>query len=185
MATALDERWHIGIGDPTAIGWFTVVAYAATAWLCFNCYRRYRGTDRGRFWWALFLVMMALGINKQLDLQSWLTEIGRDAAKEYGWYGRRGVVQVLFIAGLACSALLMHVWLARHVAQLGKHARRASVGLLVLVLFVLVRATSFHHVDEWLGFSLDGLSINEILELGGISVIAWAAASRLWDMRSN
>lgn len=185
MATELDGRWHPGIGDPTVIGWVTVAAYGATALLCYSCNKRYAKTQQGQFWWAMTLVMLALGINKQLDLQTWLTEIGRDAAFEYGWYERRRVVQFMFIAGLVISALLFKEWLVQRVASLGKYARRASVGLLVLALFVVVRATSFHHIDEALGLSLEGLSMNEVLELGGIGVIAWAAASRLWDIRSN
>lgn len=185
MTTEVDGRWHPGIGDPTVVGWVTVAAYCVAALLCYRCSKRYASTQQGQFWWALTLVLLALAINKQLDLQTWLTEIGRDAAHEYGWYARRRVVQFFFIACLVMSALLMRDWLMQRVAGLGKYARRAALGLLVLALFVVVRATSFHHIDEMLGLSLDGLSMNEVLELSGISVIAWAAASRLWDVRSS
>ncbi|WP_147321237.1 hypothetical protein [Rhodoferax lacus] len=182
MATDVDGRWHLGIGDPTVIGWVTVAAYGVAALLCYRCNKRYARTEQGQFWLVLTTVMLAFGINKQLDLQTWLTEIGRDAAFEYGWYGRRRVVQALFIAGLLISALLMRDWLSQKVSGMGKYVRRASMGLLVLGLFVLIRATSFHHIDEILGFSLDGLSINEVLELSGIFIVIWASSSRLWNI---
>lgn len=185
MATEFDGRWHPGIGDPTVIGWVTVVAYGAAALLCYSCKKRYAKTQQGQFWWAMTLVMLALGFNKQLDLQTWLTEIGRDAAFEYGWYERRRLVQLMFIAGLIVSALLMREWLVQRVAVLGKYARRASVGIVLLALFIVVRATSFHHVDILLGFSVEDLSVNEVLELSGIGVIVWAAASRLWDIGAS
>jgi hypothetical protein len=49
----------------------------------------------------------------------------------------------------------------------------------VLGLFVLVRATSFHHVDALLGFSIENIRLNVVLELSGIVIIAIAAWGRL------
>jgi hypothetical protein len=53
--------------------------------------------------WPLF----ALGINKQLDLQTALTELGRVLALSQGWYEQRQVVQFWFIAALAATCLLL------------------------------------------------------------------------------
>jgi hypothetical protein len=44
---------------------------------------------------------LRLTINKQLDLQSAWTEIGRLIAIGEGWYGRREVVQLYFIIVVA------------------------------------------------------------------------------------
>ena len=64
--------WRPGIGDPTAVGWATVVFY-----------------------------LVALGLNKQLDLQSLLTAVGRDIAVAQGWYAQRKGVQLVFVAVVA------------------------------------------------------------------------------------
>jgi hypothetical protein len=40
-------------------------------------------------WATISILFLGLGINKQLDLQSALTEAGRILAIEQGWYGPR------------------------------------------------------------------------------------------------
>lgn len=179
MSTAFDGRWHPGIGDPTPIGWITVAAYGGAALLCILCqHKSPQGTQR-RFWWLMALVMALLGINKQLDLQTWFTEVGRDMAREQGWYARRRLVQMVFIAWLLLAALTARGWLAKWLVNLDQHAQRAGWGLLLLMVFVLVRAASFHHIDQLLGMSLQGMRFNAMLELSGIALIAIAAYGRL------
>ena len=86
MTSSFDGRWHPGIGDPTPIGWLTVIAYGTAALLCFRCqFKSEPGTPK-QFWVLLGLVMTVLSINKQLDLQTWFTEVARDMALEQGWY---------------------------------------------------------------------------------------------------
>ena len=179
MITALDGRWHPGIGDPTAIGWITVAAYGSAALLCFLCQRRSPQGDHRRFWWFMALVMVLLGVNKQLDLQTWFTEVGRDMAREQGWYARRQLVQMVFITGLLLAALAVRGWLVKRLVNLDPYARRAGIGLLLLMVFVIVRAASFHHIDALLGMSLQGMRFNAVLELSGIGVIIFAAYGRL------
>jgi hypothetical protein len=175
-----DGRWHPGIGDPTAIGWITVGTYIVATVLCATCAWRESGDQRRcRFWWALAAVMLLLGVNKQLDLQTWFTEVARDMAREDGWYDIRHQVQIAFIAVLAVLGLLSQVWLYRSLRDFGSEARLAAVGLAFLAVFVVTRAASFHHVDFLLGMELGGwLKVNALLELGGIGCIAWAAWRR-------
>src|SRR5580693_6074196 len=91
IAAVEGGRWKPGIGDPTVMGWVTVAAYFVAVIGCFLAAWREPlpdGTRRPRsrpskFWLALAALMVALGINKQLDLQSLATQIGRDAIR--GW----------------------------------------------------------------------------------------------------
>jgi len=175
MTTSIDGRWAPGIGDPTIAGWVTVAAYGAAMVLCYLCFRKMRpGPDRN-FWLGLTLIMALLGINKQLDLQTWFTQFGRDMAMEHGWYERRRIVQVIFIGWLVLAGVVSQRWLFDWLKHLSQYARRAATGLVLLTIFVVVRATSFHHVDRMLGISLDGLRVNVLLELSGIGLIALAA----------
>ena len=179
MIASLDGRWHPGIGDPTPIGWITVAAYGSAALLCFWCQRKSPRGDHRHFWWLMALVMVLLGINKQLDLQTWFTEVGRDMAREQGWYARRQWVQMVFITGLLLAALAVRGWLVKRLVNLDPYARRAGIGLLLLMVFVIVRAASFHHIDALLGMALQGMRFNAVLELSGIGVIIFAAYGRL------
>jgi hypothetical protein len=49
----------------------------------------------------------ALGVNKQLDLQSALTELGRILATDGGWYDSRHRVQRVFILAVGSAAVLV------------------------------------------------------------------------------
>jgi hypothetical protein len=175
LAKTLDGRWHPGIGDPSIGGWATVAAYFACAVLCVRACRR---TDIPRirwFWISAVVALVLLGINKQLDLQTWFTELGRRAAVAGGWYEQRAIVQQAFIALvgiLGAGALLIASALLRaHLAQVWL----ALVGGGFLAAFVLIRAMSFHHVDRLLGATFAGLPLNWLLELGGILAVALAA----------
>jgi len=183
LATGDGGGWRPGIGDPTFVGWLTVVVYFTTAWLCVRAYRRL-GAGHGptgapwqlRWWWrGLSILLVLLGINKQLDLQTLFTEVARSAAHSQGWYEQRKAFQKVFIALLAFSAVLvstaamvvLRAWLRR--LWLG------VVGLGLLMGFVTIRAVSFHHVDQMLGFELLGLRFNWIMELGALALIAKSA----------
>lgn len=179
MTNSHDGRWHPGIGDPHATGWITVAAYAGAMLLCYLCQRKTPAGPARQFWWCMALTMAALGLNKQLDLQTWFTQVGRDLALQYGWYAHRRMVQAFFVGVLLIAGLLARAWLLQRLKDLDLYARRAASGLVVLGVFVLVRATSFHHVDALLGFTIESIRLNVMLELGGIAIIVFAAWGRL------
>lgn len=209
LAVVINGSWRPGIGDPTVFGWATVAAYLLAAAFCgwaavqerrrrwdvpeiprSPVFWRSGVTDGARsiaparttgplFWWLLAALLLALGVNKQLDLQSALTTIGRRVAREQGWYEGRAAIQKAFVAGVAAVG----------VAALGVGAvvfRRAigrrplaALGALFVVVFVVVRAASFHHVDRFLATEVSGLRWNWILELGGIGLIIASVTTHL------
>ena len=205
--------WSPGIGDPNVIGWLTVVAYLWASYLCFLNHRTWRavagsatrgawvpvalallgqrrrlaalpeGVRMSALWKAIAVGLLLLGINKQLDLQTALTEFGRIVARRQGWYDRRQRVQIDFIIGI----VLVGIWLVRSVLLLaGQNLPRLGLALLGIVLlccFVAIRASSFHHVDHLLGADLGGLKINWIMELGGIALVGVGAYSERRTLR--
>ena len=174
-------RWSPGIGDPTPIAWLTVVLYALCAWQCHRLAAGHAGPlgrSETRLWWILALGLAALGINKQLDLQTALTEFARSLAYQDGWYERRRAVQLLFIYAVAalagCAAIAM-AYLARE-APLATLA--ATAGSACLLAFVAMRAASFHHFDRFIGSEYLGLRMNWILEIAGNCIILFGARLR-------
>lgn len=179
MAAGSDGRWHVGIGDPTPIGWITVAAYALAAWLAWrNVGAARRTAVPESFWVALMGLMIALGLNKQLDLQTWFAQTGRDMALEQGWYEQRRVVQAVFIAALAAGAVAVVWWARRQWQTLWHEYRAAFVGVCVLLVFIVIRAASFHHIDMILRSDLGATPLHRALELMG--VLAVAAGSAWW-----
>ena len=181
-------NWKPGIGDPTFIGWFAVFTYFSTAALCAHVAsrldRKLSGLQR-RAWWILALVLVALGTNKQLDLQGLLMEWGRSFAHQHGVYEKRRGLQMIFLFLLAVVSLAaVFLWF-----RMNRHHWREQgymlVGSVFLVTFVLVRAASFHHFQEFLALPLGGVRLHRVIEL---LVLAWLAASalkRLRDLRTN
>ena len=62
--------------------------------------------------------------------------------------------------------------------KMPKATRLAVLGALSIIVFVVVRAASFHKVDQLIGATFMGLRWNWILEMGGLLIIHAAAIWR-------
>jgi hypothetical protein len=186
-------HWSPGIGDPTPAGWLATFAYFAAAWGCWAASRRikpqYRRAPSLRREWAIWrslsALLAALGLNKQLDLQSAVTELARLLARSAGWYEQRRSLQLAFVATVALAALTAAaaaLWATRRTSP---PVRLAVVAFAGLLGFVVARAASFHHIDvaisrEWLG-----LRVSSLVELAALVTLIAAARSAPVAMRAN
>ena len=184
LACAL-RRWQPGIGDPTTAGWLAVWGYGLATFAAFAAARRpcgrHRRTER-RFWLGSGVLLLFLAVNKQFDLQSLLTAIGRCAAQAQDWYEARRAVQAAVVLALAAASVgggALVAWRLRHTLT---RTGPALLGLVLIIAFVLIRATGFHHVDALIGWRVGHLRGNAILEFGGIALFAfgtcWALVRR-------
>ncbi len=171
------------VGDPTLIGWLTVAAYLCAALLSMFCAWRADRIFRGQsvfshrlIWIGLAAGMLFLGINKQLDLQSQFTALGREIAVQQGWYQVHHRVQVLFIMGIVGASLLLLGFLAWTVRRNWKQYWILLIGLLFLARFIVVRAATFYNVPlPRLSQFTGGLQINWLLELLGAALVSLSA----------
>ncbi len=184
LAAVEDGRWRPGIGDPTVMGWVTVAAYLVAALGCgLAAWREPMpdGTRRprsrpSRFWLVLAALMLALGINKQLDLQSLVTQIGRDVVRALGLYSERRELQLGFILAVAlvCAGRAGGVPLG-----VAPHAEDPMAGDRGDAVHPRLRGDprrrrSTTSTPSWpRGWA--GSKWNWILELGGITIVAAAA----------
>ena len=173
-------HWRPEIGDPTVMGWVTVFAYgtaAITAALAALRAGRKNPSGERRMWGLVSILMMLLCVNKQLDLQSLLTDIGRVVAWNQGWYSERRLFQKWFVLGVLGISGAASGFLAWRFRGFWKRHFLLAAGLGFLLTFIVVRAVSFHHVDVMLRMTFVGVRMNWILELGGIALV-WAAAAK-------
>jgi hypothetical protein len=168
-------RWRPTIGDPTAMGWFTVIAYGLAAVMALGVYLR----KKDRIWIGVALGMAALCINKELDLQSLFTDIGRVASSHLGVYEQRREFQKWFVLGVVAGAGVLGTWFVFRHHAFWLHHKLLSSGLFFLMTFIVVRAISFHHFDAFLKSRFLGVKMNWTLELGGILLVGLAAAMEL------
>ena len=142
-----------------------------------------RSLEFSRIWGSLALFILLLGIDQQLDLQTLLIQSGRALAETEGWYAYRRLVQRVFF-GLFAFGFLLFVSLAAWRRRVFlKRNRLVTLGLVILIGFVLMRAADFNHVglkplqaayeDSW----------KDYLELLGLGLIAAGAKrdSRLYS----
>ena len=173
-------RWRPTIGDPSVMGWLTVAGYIVAAISCGRTALQTPITpgparNRRLTWLVMTAVMAALALNKQLDLQSLLTDIGRVAARHQGWYAERRSFQKWLVLGtLALSGLTVSFLIFRFQTFWKQNVLLAA-GIALLTTFIIVRAISFHHVDTLLKTKVVGIKLNWAFELGGITIITLAS----------
>ncbi len=171
-------RWSPKIGDPHFMGWVTVVAYAVAALLAFRAYLKapniYRQEVLGAqrfFWLSVAVLFLFLAVNKQLDLQSFFTAVGRCYSKVNGWYDERRDFQRQFIWGLVGLTCIGFIFVSVFLRRIIFRNILALTGVFLVVLFILVRAVGFHHFDVVLNTEINDVRMNWVMELGGIAFV--------------
>ncbi|MEZ4592551.1 MAG: hypothetical protein R3D55_15615 [Chloroflexota bacterium] len=179
--------FELHVGDPSVLGWLTFVFYLVAAAACLVCAlqaKRIFPLENSRahavIWLGLAFFLTFLGINKQLDLQSWFTAVVKAIAWEQGWYEFGQRAQIIFLAGfglVGLAALLALVWLVRH------YWRRyffIFFGLLFIFRFIFVRIATFYGISlPELSQFTGGIRVNSVLELAGSIVIILTALNNL------
>lgn len=182
--TCAFAHWSPGIGDNTPVGWLTVAVYLTAAWAASRAARMRLVNDaQGRrerlFWWAATTLLLFLAVNKQLDLQTFVTAVARCHAQLSGWYEGRREVQRLFILAVAAGGVIGLAALALALRGILGRIWLALAGLGFVCTFVLIRAASFHHMDALIGTAISGFHLNWLLELPGPILVLVVALRRV------
>ncbi|TCD01869.1 hypothetical protein EYB45_10570 [Erythrobacteraceae bacterium CFH 75059] len=171
--------WKASLAGADLADWVTVAAYLGTAALSAGAARQafLRRRPRERLFWLLVTGLLCfLGVNELLDLQTLLTDIGRANARAYGWYGNHRQVQYYFVLILSLIAVAAGMLMLRLTRRTPGSIRLALAGLVFIGLFVLLRAASFHHLDDLLGSGFKSFPLGSFQEVFGIALVALAAA---------
>ena len=158
--------------------WVTVVTYLIAALLsagaagqaAVRCQARER-----RFWRITTVLLVLLGINELLDMQTLLTSVGRAHAIANNWYDQRRKVQFALVIILGVAAAFAGLVMLRVTRRSHATVRLALAGLIFIGLFVLLRAASFHHLDEVFGRGAPEFNWGSLQEIAGILMVAGAA----------
>lgn len=168
--------WSSLGGDPGLLGWGTAIAYFAAALAACGAARSGKAHGgrvprRKRILWLVLAVMLTcLGVNKQLDLQSLLTDTLRRLAQEGGWYDRRRQAQTVFVSVVASGAVAISFAAAIYVQKMHRLERLGILGMTLLLGFVALRTAIFHHA----ALQVDA-HVAPLIELVGIGLIGSAA----------
>jgi hypothetical protein len=171
--------WHPQLDNPNFLGWSVVAAYLLAAVSCGWVASKTNKSvaEESKIWWWLAIVLLFLGINKQLNLQTLMIVIGRRAALANGWYQRRRLVQVVFCAVFALFGLGLMVFFAARAKRFVVENRLAFAGLVVLLFFVVLRASTINHANELFSVELKDEHWAWVLEVCGSVLIALSAVA--------
>ena len=180
MCAALQDA---AVGDPTILGWITTACYFVAAFLSVRAAHAPGDGDDSiterrlrLFWCVAALLLILLGVNKQLDLQTLLTEVGRRFVRAHGWYHSKRELQAWFVVSVAALGAASVLLLAFWVRAVFWRVALALFGVVSLICFVALRASSFHDVDLFLCRPVGPMRLIHALELGGIGCVGVSAA---------
>lgn len=182
------STWSPGLGDNNLMGWVIVALYLLAAFASATVARRgpFPQQTQSReqlFWWLSALLLVLLALNKQLDLQSLLTSLGRCVAVDQGWYDDRRIVQRWFVVSVLTGGALIVTALGLLLRDTFARTGLALLGLGFVSVFVVIRAASFHHMDTLIDGRMLGFRINWLLEMPGPLIVlmasVFAARSRI------
>jgi hypothetical protein len=161
------------IGDQYISSWLNTVIYGCSLVVAIFKWKNLKHSQaplqEQYFWLFIIFILSALGINKQLNLQTLFINIGRHIAQYEGWTEKRRLFQSWFaytFSGIVICAVLIIIVSVR---KLWRHNLLALVGLSILCFYTVMRTTSICHV----GFVAESSNVGEfrltdIIEFFGI-----------------
>lgn len=162
----------IDLSDHSFFGWATVLLYFIAAFrTVYKAKITYYNKESCYFWLGLSVLLIFLGFNKQLDLQSNLTEWLRSSAKAHGWYEQRRGYQLLFVSVMGLAIPILIISLRLFLYHSWQRYKLTWVGIVLLMVFVIVRAASFHHVDIIFYQTIGSIRYYQALEMLAIGLI--------------
>ena len=129
------------------------------------------GKGERKIWWILVFGLTFLGINKQLDLQTALTEFGRILSEQQGWYEKRRQVQLFFTFGIAAITIFSAIALLFLARKTSFATQLTLAGAIWLLSFIFIRVAGFHHVELHLHGVFIGMKLKWVYEIIGICMI--------------
>lgn len=146
------------------------IAAAAYHWKMLQRFKK--PAAKQGFWLLVIFILSIFGINKQLDFQVLLVEIGRPIALQSGWYESRRIVQAVFAFALTGIAGLFAVMMLFLVRRHWRNNILALLGLLILCFYGIMEAMSQSHVgcslnlyEQW------SFRLTDVIEMTGILLI--------------
>jgi hypothetical protein len=189
LVSCASSRWDLRAGDPTLIGWLITLAYLVLVLSIIKLIIDVAASqtyDRRRlagFWTIVLLIYLFFGLNKQLDLQTFLTATGRCLSKLQGWYRERRAFQLnVTMAGLAATAIFLLGFLF-YFRTVITRSWLAILGVTCSLVFVVLRAASIHHVDQLFKMEFFTLKAHAIMEITGITLVFINVTYLTWNLR--
>jgi len=171
----LEGYWIVNRGDPTVIGWFITLFYffvfATSFYLLKKITPNISNNEYMWFWYGVTILIILLGINKQLDIQMLFADFARLYAKVIGIFENRKpfqhkIISFLTTIGISIfSVMIYKFWYAP------KRMWLALIGFCILFSFPIIRLVSLHSIESLLSISVLYIKIVDVIEILGITIV--------------
>jgi hypothetical protein len=144
-----------------AAGYAAVTVLAAVVWW------RGRGTDGAwsSFWMLMIGLLGIMAFARLTDVGDLVTDIGRERARDAGWYGSRRTIQVSVMVLGAVLGGVAAVLVITRAPQRWHRFVPVSLAVTALLVFVVVRLVSLRHVDDVIhGRHVGGVRVGTLVE---------------------
>ena len=99
------------------------------------------------FWLISAALLITMGIAQATSLGDFVTELGRERARNSGWYGDRRPLQAAVVGVVSAFWLIAVVGSVVFVPPRRRRYLPSVLAQLTLMCFAAVRMVSFHYVD--------------------------------------
>jgi len=141
--------WRPHLGDNDWLGWITVIGYLIAFILNLIVAIKVNQTPEKNtrwFWYLTCFILLFLGINKQLDVQTLLIETGKKTAWVLGFYEQRRIFQKGFMLGIGVTMFTVLILTGKTLKTDWQKSKLTLLGLLFLIGFVLLRGATFNRI---------------------------------------
>lgn len=164
---------------PSPGSWITAALYFWGAYSCRATSIHLKvGSLEPRAWTAIAVLLALLGVSELLQLQPALTNFGRSAAFDEGWYWYRQRIQAAFTKIGAAITVIFSLGLLLSARPTSLECAIALACAVMIVGYIFVRAVSLHQVDALLLRTTFGLHWSRIPEFAGSLIILLSSLSR-------
>lgn len=164
---------QITFGDQSLLSWLVFAVYFVVVVWIWVATKKVDSRERG-FLLLNLLALLALGLNKQLDIQTDLINLAKQLAQYAGLYSHKTALKqlfVLFVGAGVTTAII--VFVALFWRLFFKYAF-VFIGWLCLFIFIVLRVAYFEH-DAFRGASLwQYEQYFQLIELTGLLLIGLA-----------
>jgi hypothetical protein len=168
--------WRPGFHDNDLPGWLLTAGYLIAIALCFQAAKRATQSQIApesllKSWHWVGVLLLLLGLNQQLDLQTLLVQVGRELAASEGWYGHRRLAQKLFFFGFAIILFVLSAYLASRWRLFFRRLPLVALGLAILLGWLILSAANINHLGENVSTSIHLERWRDYWELAGLGLI--------------
>lgn len=173
--------WLSKSGDTTMWSWIITVMYVLAIILSFYLARTIKAENDRHFLWVwLSVFLLAMGLNKQLDVQILISMTGKYLAWNLNIYQYGRLLQKILALGILLGTAAFAILIFQKTRSILHKEKLSLTGFAILILFTLIRVGSISHIGIAIYLQYYVISRIHGLEFLGLLVITISLIRNLY-----